>query len=138
MKENIDWQMLKSEYTEGTLTLTALAEKYNLSYYVLVRRAGMERWREARQRFRNPESVRKDYSVGDIADQLNRKLQQWVEDPDSVNIADIDKAAGVLKKLQDMKRSDQEEAPVIYLSHQIPRHEGDNPLHPDSRTESMG
>ena len=45
MKENIDWQMLKSEYTEGTLTLTALAEKYNLSYYVLVRRAGMERWR---------------------------------------------------------------------------------------------
>ena len=44
MKENVDWQMLKSEYAEGSLTLTALAEKYNLSYYVLVRRAGMERW----------------------------------------------------------------------------------------------
>lgn len=123
MNANIDWQGLKSEYIEGSLTLTALAEKYDLSYSVLVRRAGMERWREARQKFRNPERVRKDYSVGDIADQLNRKLRQWVEDPDSVNIADIDKAAGVLKKLQDMKRSDEDETPIIYLSHQIPRHQ---------------
>ena len=121
MKENVDWQMLKSEYAEGSLSLTALAEKYNLSYYVLVRRAGMERWREARQRFRNAESAEKDYSVGNIADQLNRKLRQWVEDPDSVNIADIDKAAGVLKKLQDMKHAEEGDTPVIYLSHQIPR-----------------
>ena len=138
MNPNIDWQVLKSEYIKGSLTLTALAEKYELSYSVLVRRAATERWREARQKFRNPDCSAKEYSVGDIADQLNRKLQQWVEDPDSVNIADIDKAAGVLKKLQDMKRSDEDETPIIYLSHQIPRPEGDNPLHPNSRTESMG
>ena len=59
MKENVDWQMLKSEYAEGSLSLTVLAEKFNLSYYVLVRLAGMERWREARQRFRN--ACRRDY-----------------------------------------------------------------------------
>lgn len=126
MNEKIDWKMLKSEYTEGTMTLTALAEKHNLSYSVLVRRASTERWREARQRFRNAEPPEKDYTVGSIADQLNRKLQQWVDDPDSVNIADIDKAAGVLKKLQDMKHSEEGDTPIIYLSHQIPRRERDN------------
>ncbi len=120
MSKDINWQALKEEYITGKLTFTALAEKYHMSYSVLVRRAAMDRWREKREDFRNDTLQQQRYSVEKIADRLNRKLCQWVDDPNSINISDIDKAAGVLKKLQDMKHSE-EETPTVYLSHQIPR-----------------
>lgn len=41
-----DWDAIKSEYVAGTMSLSALSKKYDISYDTLKKRSAKERWRD--------------------------------------------------------------------------------------------
>lgn len=117
----IDWDKIRDEYDRGNTTYRILSRKYKVPYVQLATRAKKEGWalrRTGRQRH---------YSVGDVADALSRLLVDWMSSLEEPAVGDIDKAAGALKKLQDIRRAGEaaEEGSII-LEHQIPRAEEDS------------
>ncbi len=119
--DSIDWDKIRDEYLRGNTTYRILARKYGLPYVRLAEHAKEEGWAACRT------ARRRRYSVEDVADELSRLLINWVNGLEEPAVGDIDKAAGALKKIQDIRRSgeDAEESAII-LTHQIPRAEEDN------------
>ena len=118
----IDWNKIRDEYFRGNTTYRILARKYHVPYVQLAGHAKKEGW--AAQR---PQNARR-YTVSDVADELSRLLVDWMNALDNPAVGDIDKAAGALKKIQDIRRSNEggaEEGPII-LEHQVPRAEEDH------------
>ena len=119
--DEIDWDKIRDEYDRGNTTYRILSRKYRVPYVQLAARAKEEGWalrHAGRQRH---------YSVGDVADELSRLLVDWMNGLEEPAVGDIDKAAGALKKIQDIRRAgeDSEEGPII-LEHQVPRAEEDS------------
>ena len=114
--DQIDWDKIRDEYDRGNTTYRILARKYKVPYVQLAARAKEEGWalRRPRQKQR--------YSVGEVADELSRLLVNWMNGLEEPAVGDIDKAAGALKKIQDIRRSgdDAPDGPII-LEHHIPR-----------------
>ena len=64
--------------------------------------------------------------ISTLVDELCEMLRRWSADPESLPIGDIDKAASTLKKLQDIRMTEEtqpedgKQAPVV-VTHHIPR-----------------
>lgn len=117
--DEIDWGKIRDEYDRGGTTYRILARKYRVPYVQLASRAKKEGW-ALRRAGRKPH-----YSVGDVADELSRLLVDWMNGLQEPAVSDIDKAAGALKKIQDIRRAGEEKQEegdgTIILEHHIPR-----------------
>lgn len=117
--DTVDWDALRKEYLQEETSYRALSRKYNIPYATLARRAKREGWAQRRWiKTHKPQSM----TISDVAGELSQMLYLWMAELDHPAVGDIDKAAGALKKLQDLQRSDeeQEDRPII-LTHHIPR-----------------
>ena len=53
MKQNHDWNALKTEFVTGDITVCALAKKYGISYGTMLRHSQIEHWKELKEEYLN-------------------------------------------------------------------------------------
>lgn len=113
---NYDWNAIKTEYITTSISYRKLCEKYNVSFTTLVKRAGKEKWVEARQKHNNKivaNSVKKseskavDYkkTLYEIAYKVARQLNDMTEQNSIFDLAAMGikpkDITGAIKDLED-------------------------------------
>lgn len=92
MSNEIDWTKLKIEYVRGKMTLTALAEKYEINRGNLSKHSKEEKWSEARTAYRqrtaakaltraSTRDARKLAALRSAADTAAELIKDAVSDP---------------------------------------------------------
>lgn len=120
MSKKVDWPKLKTEYITTAITTRALAEKYDVSYSALSKRAAKEAWSEARSEFGSTyeaEVQRKVVKATSdkaaellsrelrIADRLSELIESKLAEGKNISSNAIKEYANTIKILEQVKRS---------------------------------
>ena len=98
------WKQLREEYVTGEASCRELGEKYGIDPAVVSRRAVKEQWTCLRKLHRSKElgKNRKEDPVSglqEVADKLLLRVENWVEDQETLDVKDLRALVSALKDL---------------------------------------
>ncbi len=109
----MDWKKIKAEYIAGGTSYRKLAEKYEVSFTTLQRKAKEERWLELRRQkeektmtkivdFVSSREAKKANRIIDVADKLLCRIANIIDssEPDT---SEVKQLASALKDLKEIK-----------------------------------
>lgn len=95
-----DWENIKQEYINSSVSLRALAEGEGISLSTLEKRAGREGWSQCRkQRQLEQNSVR----LEQVTDKLLKKISEVIDNGEELDARDYKALTSALKELGEVK-----------------------------------
>lgn len=111
-----NWSKIKAEYIRGGTSYRKLAEKYNVSPSVLMRRGAQEKWADLRKQNESKtlakisdkiasQEAKKAVDLADIAELLARKIQENIENGTYlISSKDAYYASSAMRNLRELSR----------------------------------
>ena len=110
----MDWEKLKAEYIAGGTSYRKLAEKHGVSFNILKRVAGNEKWAKLREQAKAKattkivDTIAKDMvknavKINDVADKLLDKIVMLLEECEDIDSQAIKQLTSSLKDIKDIK-----------------------------------
>lgn len=110
----MDWDIIKAEYIAGGTSYRKLAEKYGVSFNILKRVAGKEKWAKLREQAKEKattkmvDTIAKDMAknavkINVVADKLLDKIVMLLEECEGIDSQVIKQLTSSLKDIKDIK-----------------------------------
>ena len=110
----MDWDIIKAEYIAGGTSYRKLADKYGVSFNILKRVAGKEKWAKLREQAKEKattkmvDTIAKDMAknavkINDVADKLLDKIVMLLEECEGIDSQSIKQLTSSLKDIKDIK-----------------------------------
>lgn len=110
----MDWDIIKVEYIAGGTSYRKLADKYGVSFNILKRVAGKEKWAKLREQAKEKattkmvDTIAKDMAknavkINEVADKLLDKIIYILELSDGIDSQVIKQLTSSLKDIKDIK-----------------------------------
>lgn len=110
----MDWDIIKAEYIAGGTSYRKLAEKHGVSFNILKRVAGNEKWAKLREQAKEKattkmvDTIAKDMAknavkINDVADKLLDKIVMLLEECEGIDSQSIKQLTSSLKDIKDIK-----------------------------------
>ena len=117
-KGGIDWEDAELEYLNSRISLKDLAEKRQISYSAVQRRARAEQWADRRAKLEQEKSCAR---LGHVTDKLLMKMAETIDGEKELEAKDLKALSSALKELGEVKEkleegSGKQEPLVVKLS----------------------
>lgn len=110
----MDWDIIKAEYIAGGTSYRKLADKYGVSFNILKRVAGKEKWAKLREQAKEKattkmvDTIAKDMAknavkINEVADKLLDKIVMLLEECEGIDSQAIKQLTSSLKDIKDIK-----------------------------------
>ena len=99
-KGGIDWEDLELEYLNSRISLKDLAEKRQISYSAVQRRARAEQWADRRTKLEQEQGYAR---LGHVTDKLLMKMAETIDGEKELEARDLKALSSALKELGEVK-----------------------------------
>ena len=99
-KGGIDWEDAQLEYLKSRISLTELAEKRQIRYSALQRRAKAGQWADRRAKMEQEQSYAR---LGHVTDKLLMKMAETIDGEKELEARDLKALSSALKELGEVK-----------------------------------
>lgn len=99
-KGGIDWEDVELEYLNSRMSLKELAEKRQISYSAVQRRAKAGQWADRRAKMEQEQSYAR---LGQVTDKLLMKMAETIDGEKELEARDLKALSSALKELGEVK-----------------------------------
>ncbi|MDD7651256.1 MAG: hypothetical protein PUK81_01770 [Firmicutes bacterium] len=99
-KGGIDWEDVELEYLNSRMSLKELAEKRQISYSAVQRRAKAGQWADRRAKMEQEQSYAR---LGQVTDKLLMKMAETIDGEKDLEARDLKALSSALKELGEVK-----------------------------------
>ena len=99
-KGGIDWEDVELEYLNSRISLKDLAEKRQISYSAVQRRARAGQWADRRAKMEQEQSYAR---LGQVTDKLLMKMAETIDGEKELEAKDLKALSSALKELGEVK-----------------------------------
>ena len=99
-KGGIDWEDVELEYLSSRVSLKALAEKRQISYSAVQRRAKAGQWADRRAKLEQEQGYAR---LGHVTDKLLMKMAETIDGEKELEARDLKALSSALKELGEVK-----------------------------------
>ena len=99
-KGGIDWEDVELEYLNSRISLKDLAEKRQISYSAMQRRARAGQWADRRAKLEQEQSYAR---LGHVTDKLLMKMAETIDGEKELEAKDLKALSSALKELGEVK-----------------------------------
>lgn len=99
-KGGIDWEDVELEYLNSRVSLRELAERRQISYSAVQRRAKERQWVDKREKLRQERSSAR---LGNVTDKLLMKMAETIDGEKELEAKDLKALSAALKELGEVK-----------------------------------
>lgn len=99
-KGGIDWEDIELEYLNSRISLRELAERRQVSYSAVQRRAKEGQWIDKREKLRQERS---SVRLGNVTDKLLMKMAETIDGEKELEAKDLKALSAALKELGEVK-----------------------------------
>lgn len=99
-KGGIDWEDVELEYLNGRMSLKDLAEKRQISYSAVQRRAKEGQWADRRAKMEQEQGY---VRLGHVTDKLLMKMAETIDGEKELEARDLKALSSALKELGEVK-----------------------------------
>ena len=99
-KGGIDWEDVELEYLNSRMSLKELAEKRQISYSAVQRRAKAGQWADRRAKMEQEQSYAR---LGQVTDKLLMKMAETIDGEKELESKDLKALSSALKELGEVK-----------------------------------
>lgn len=121
-KGGIDWEDVELEYLNSRMSLKELAEKRQISYSAVQRRAKAGQWADRRAKMEQEQSYAR---LGQVTDKLLMKMAETIDGEKELEARDLKALSSALKELGEVKErleeggSEKQEPLVVRLAGEL-------------------